>query len=225
MRVVYFSQFKRKKMQKQIKIAVIGGTGKSGQYLVKQLLERGFPIKLLLRSPEGFNIDNPLIEIVKGDARDAESVRSLIEGVQAIVSTLGQPKGESSIFSQATKNVIRAMAASHVSRYIVTTGLNVDVPWDNKNERVKMATEWMRAHYPETTGDKQLEYGELAKSPIEWTLVRLPLIDQTDMAGKVKVCLDDCPCDKISAASLAGFLVGQLTDVAYVRKAPFISNE
>jgi putative NADH-flavin reductase len=225
MRVVYFSQFKRKKMQKQIKVAVIGGTGKAGKYLVKHLLERGFFIKLLLRSPEAFNIVSPLIEIVKGDARDAASVRNLVEGVQIVISTLGQPKGEPSIFSPATKNVIRAMAACNVSRYIVTTGLNVDVPGDNKNERVKMATEWMRSHYPETTADRQLEYAELAGSGIDWTLVRVPLIELTDLTVNIRVCLDDCPGDGISATSLAEFLVTLVTDGTYGRKALFISNE
>ncbi|UWX54956.1 hypothetical protein NYZ99_19880 [Maribacter litopenaei] len=33
------------------KIAVIGGTGKSGTYLVKRLLDLETPLKLLLRNP------------------------------------------------------------------------------------------------------------------------------------------------------------------------------
>ncbi|MEM1136663.1 MAG: NAD(P)H-binding protein [Bacteroidota bacterium] len=84
-------------MTTQIKIAIIGGTGKSGKYLVKQLINQGIPFKMLLRNPDKFQSENPTIEVVKGDARDIEAIRTLIEGCGAILSTLGQPKGESSM--------------------------------------------------------------------------------------------------------------------------------
>src|SRR5450432_2806371 len=96
-------------MEQIIKVAVIGGTGKSGKYLVKQLISQGFHFKILLRNPEDFQIKSPLAGIIKGDARDYNSVRSLVDDCQAVISMLGQPKGESSIFSQATKNVIQSM--------------------------------------------------------------------------------------------------------------------
>src|SRR5215831_5061650 len=102
------------------KIAVIGGTGKSGTYLVKLLLSQGFHLKLLLRNPDSFQIKNPLIEVVKGDARMYEPIASVAEGCQAILSMLGQPRGEPSIFSQASKNVIRAFKQVDIERYIVT---------------------------------------------------------------------------------------------------------
>ena len=41
-----------------------------------------------------------------------------------------------------------------IGRYIVTTGLSVNTPSDHKNEKVKMATDWMYQNYPETTTDK-----------------------------------------------------------------------
>ncbi len=139
---------------KQFKLAILGGAGKSGKYLVKELLGQGYYFKLLLRNPENFQLKSPLIEILKGDARDYESVRALVNGCDAVISTLGQPRGEASIFSQATSNVIKAMAKYEIKRYIVTTGLNVDTPFDKKEPKTKMATEWMKSNYPKTTLDK-----------------------------------------------------------------------
>ena len=43
-------------MEQEIKIAVIGGNGKSGTYLVKELLSQGFHLNLLIRHPENFLI-------------------------------------------------------------------------------------------------------------------------------------------------------------------------
>ncbi len=116
------------------------------------------------------------------------------------------------------------MQSAGITRYVVTTGLNVDAPGDQKSGPVKAATEWMYANYPETTRDKQLEYECLSASDADWTLVRLPLIDLTDDVRPVEVSLTDCPGQKISARSLAEFLVGQLQDQTYVRKAPFIAD-
>lgn len=211
-------------MNQNSRIAIIGGTGKSGAYLVKQLLSRGFRLKLLLRNPEKMKLENPLIEIVKGDARNPESLLALVEGCQSIVSMLGQPKGEPPIFSQATTNVIRAMNHFGIDRYILTTGLNVDVADDVKGTKTKMATDWMSANFPETTNDKQVELKMLMNSNIHWTLVRLPLIIQTDERFPVSVSLYDCPGEKISATDLACFAIEQLSDTRYVRKAPFIAN-
>ncbi len=206
------------------KIAVIGGTGKSGTYLVKELLNRNIPIKLLLRTTSHFETTNPLVEIVRGDARNYESIYSLFEGCDAVISTLSQPVGEESIFSDAARNILQAMEAQGISRYVVTAGLNVDAIGDEKNEKVRFATDWMYQNYPKTTIDRQVEYELLAKSGIDWTMVRLPLIIQTDERFPVEVSLIDCPGEKISATDLAVFLVDQLSNEEYIRKSPFVAN-
>lgn len=205
-------------------IAVIGGTGKSGKYLVKKLLEKGFRIKMLLRNPDQLELHHPAIEKVKGDARNPADIALLLESCTAVLSTLGQPKGESSIFSTATKNVLNAMQKLNIKRYIVTTGLHVDTPSDYKNEQVQQATDWMWANYGPITADKQVEYEVLAQCKVDWTLVRLPLIEQTDVAKGIKVSLEDCPGDHISATDLANFLIEQLENSEYIGQAPFIAS-
>ncbi|MBY0435576.1 MAG: NAD(P)H-binding protein [Cyclobacteriaceae bacterium] len=211
-------------MQHKLKLAVLGGTGKAGKYLVKQLLNQGYPIRLLARNPDAVEIKSPLVEVVQGDARKFESIQALLKGCHAVISTLGQPKGEATIFSQATKNIIKAMNELNMQRYILVTGLNVDAPFDKKGEKTKMATDWMKTNYAETTTDKQLEFEALSKSNVNWTLVRLPLIHQTDERGKVVVSLEDCLGDKISATDLAHFLIDQLSVKTHSRSAPFIAT-
>ena len=211
-------------MQNNQKIAVIGGTGKSGKYLVRQLLNRGQALKLLVRDAKRSPFHHPLIELAEGDARHYAAVDALIRGCEAVISTLGQPKGESPIFSAATANTLRAMKEYGVKRYILTTGLNVDTPWDKKGIRTSAATEWMKVNYAATTTNKQLEYSLLTESDIEWTLVRLPLIELTDNESKMAVSLEDCPGEKISSMDLANFLIAQLAEITYWRKSPFLAN-
>ncbi|MEA5459389.1 NAD(P)H-binding protein [Arcicella sp. LKC2W] len=213
-------------MKQYTTIAVIGGTGKAGKYLVNQLVQRGFRLKLLIRNPETFQLKNPLIQVVEGNANNATDIHLLMQGCNTIISTLGlgQPSSETNIFSESTKNILLAMTNHQIQRYIVITGLNVNTPFDKKSPKTQFATDWMYANYPKTTADKQTEYDILSSSNVDWTLVRLPLIEQTDEKGNIKVSLEDCLEDKISATNLAEFLIEQLTDDRFIKQAPFIAN-
>jgi putative NADH-flavin reductase len=212
--------------QKINKIAVIGGSGKAGKYLIKQLLHEGYSIKVLIRNPERFPFQYASIEMITGDATHCESINALLKGADAVISTLGLglPPGEPTIFSLTTKHIIEAMNACGIKRYVVLTGLNVDTPEDKKGVKARLATDWMYRNFPKSTADRQLEYDMLAKSNIDWTLIRLPLIDQTDIRHEIAISLEDCPGDKISSTSLSHFLIQQLVDKTYIKKAPFISN-
>ena len=210
-------------MQQITNVAVIGGTGKAGTYLVQELINQGFRLKLLHR-PSTQVVKHPSVTPIVGDARHYSAIRLLAEGCQAIISTLGQPRDEAPIFSEATRHVLRAMHECKVHHYILITGLNVDTSADQKSTFTQQATSWMKTHYPDTTADKQEEYALLAASQFRWTLVRLPLIELTDERNELSVSLEDCPGDKVSATSLAHFLVKQLTSNQYVGQAPFVAN-
>ncbi|AMR33175.1 epimerase [Mucilaginibacter sp. PAMC 26640] len=211
-------------MPQNLKVAIIGGTGKAGKYVVKQLLSRNIPVKFLHRSPEELQIDNPLIQFIKGDARDYDALLELLKGCTAIINTVGQPIGEPPLFSDVTTKLLKAMAKLNIRRYISATGLNVDTPLDNKSAKTKFGTDWMYQHYPKTTRDKQVEYELLAASMLDWTLVRLPMIQQTDELPATITSLEDCPGDFISASSLGAWMTDQLTSDKFIRKAPFIAN-
>jgi len=215
-------------MIQKAKIAVIGGGGRTGQYVVGQLLEKGFLLKLLLRNPQDFHIKNSSIEIIKGDVLDLVAVGSLIEGCDAVISTVGQRQGEPLVASQATLNILEAIRKSRHSgrqiRYILVAGLNVDTPFDKKGPETQMATEWMKTNFPAIHDDRQKAYKILAESDLDWILVRVPFIEFTGDRAEVKADLEDSPGKKISAADIAGFLIGQLSDDAYLRKAPFIAE-
>lgn len=213
-------------MELNLKVAVLGGTGKAGKYLVNQLLAQSIPFKILVRNPEKLKTANPLIQVVNGDARDYESISALLEGCQAVISTLGlgQPPSKPHLFSQATNHILRAMHTHSILRYILITGLNVNTLHDKKSTKTQSATDWMYTHFPISTQDKQIEYEILAASKMDWTLVRLPLIEQTEESRKIQVSLEDCPGEKISATDLAHFLIEQLYSDKYVRQAPFVAN-
>ncbi|HEX9502935.1 MAG TPA: NAD(P)H-binding protein [Patescibacteria group bacterium] len=221
-------------MKQNIKVAVIGGTGKAGSYLVKELLSQKFNLKVLLRHPEqdslsrGFGslqlLSHPSVEIVTGDISDYETVRSLLAGCTVVISALGQKKEEPLISSLATSHIIRAMNEYAIRRYISITGLSLDLPGDKRSLLVREASAFMKHTFPVVMADKQKAFTILSGSNIDWTLVRLPFIIQTDDRGKWAIDLIDCPGDRIRTTDLANFLIKQISDRKFIRKAPFIAS-
>lgn len=206
-------------------IAVLGGGGRTGKFLIAELLKRGYSLKLLLRKPEEFTIRHSFIEIVQGDAVDPKAIGNLLKDCRAVISTIGQRPAEPLVACQATMNILSEMIENDIRRYIVMSGINVDTPFDKKGPQTLAATAYMKSNFPVIQEDRQKAYTLLASSTLDWTLVRVPMIEFTNSTGPLAVGVDDCPGRSISAGSIADFLANQLSDRRYLRQAPFIATE
>ncbi len=221
---ILLSYFIKKTMNPTSKIAVLGGGGRTGHFLINRLLDQGYACKVLLRQPDNFTIKSPFLEIQKGDATDPEAILSLCDGCVAVINTLSQRQGEALVASRATRNVLQAMTILGIKQYLLLAGINIDTPSDQKSEATLKATAWMKANYPEIQEDRQEAYRLLSDSDVDWTMVRVPFIEFKEAKGTIVVQEEDCPGNTISAGDIAAFLVALLQDNKYVRKAPFIAN-
>ncbi len=107
------------------KILVLGATGGTGRSIVTQALARGHDVAALVRSPEKASGLKGATLIV-GDARDETALRQALKGRNAVVSALGTPASpirEVTFLSTATRVLVDAMKAEHVSRLVCITGL------------------------------------------------------------------------------------------------------
>jgi len=211
-------------MNQHIKVAVIGGTGKAGKYVVKQIVARGFIVRAFVRNPQKLQ-GIGLVEIVPGDVLDYDSVLNLFNGCDAVISTLGQTKGEDPVFSSAAKNIVKAMEVFQIKRYIVLTGLTLDTESDKKGLKTKIQSMLMRLLFRKIILDKQGEYKILLESNLDWTIVRIPFLELTDNQKIIETSLEDCKGSGIGSSDLAIFIVDQISDKTYFRKAPFIWNK
>lgn len=217
------SNFYKEYMKNINKVAVLGGGGRTGNYLVNQLLKEGFSVKLLLRHPENFTIQNPGIEIIKGDALDLETIQLLFKDCQAVISTIGQRQGEPLVASAATRNILKVMEEHEIDRYVLLAGLNIDTPFDKKSAKTTAATEWMKTNFPIIQEDRQKAYDFLVKSNISWTQVRVPFIEFSDVSSDIAVNVEDCLGDKITAFDISKFMIQEMTASKFSRESPFIS--
>ena len=134
-------------MEQKSSIAVLGGGGRTGKFLVSELLSRGYPVKLLLRKPEDYPSDSQ-VDIVKGDATDPTAIRKLLNDCSAVINTVGQRKDEPLVASRATANIVDAMQDYGIRRYIVVGGINIETPFDEKGAQTRAATTWMKENFP-----------------------------------------------------------------------------
>jgi putative NADH-flavin reductase len=211
-------------MTKNSAIAILGGNGRTGKFVVSKFIEQQFPIRLLLRNCENFKTKHPLVEIIQGDATDPEAIDSLLVNCQAVINTIGQRNGEPLVAAKATGNILQAMNIHKLRRYIVLAGLNIDTPFDKKGSQTDAATTWMKTNFPEIQEDRQKAYAMLLDSDVDWSMVRVPMIQYTGGKNKYTVSTIDCPGTSITAGDIADFLFQQLEETRYIRQAPFISN-
>ncbi|WP_242288718.1 SDR family oxidoreductase [Bacillus cereus group sp. BfR-BA-01319] len=211
-------------MESTNKIAILGANGKAGKFLVNEALEKGYQVKILTRNSNNMTITNENLETIIGDARDFSSIRELLQGCQAVINAVGQPKNESYIFSTVTKHILEAMKEFEIKRYILISGGSLDVTGDQKGIVNKMGATLFKAFLSKMMQDKYKELQTIQGSDVDWTIVRLPFVMEGKSIGNIKESLVDMPGIKIQNSDIAPFVIKQINSERYVGKCSFISN-
>jgi len=206
------------------KIAVLGGTGKSGKFIVEELIRSGIQVKMLVRSAETTPLMHPLVEVVTGSARNHSNIQRLLIGCNGVISALGPTMGETDTCSVAVRHVTMVMKQLNIKRYIEIAGLGLTVPGDKKRLISRLTSWGIQKFSPATVNDRQIGYHILSASNREWTIIRCPSIELTEVRRVLKVSLTDSPGLKVSAGDLAAFIVSQLSKSDYFRKCPFVAS-
>jgi putative NADH-flavin reductase len=74
-------------------VLVIGASKGIGLETVKAALEASHTVRAMARSAGRIRIRNPNLERISGDALDHTAVKAALEGVDAVVQTLGVAAG------------------------------------------------------------------------------------------------------------------------------------
>ena len=107
-----------------IKVAVLGGTGNMGKHFVRQALDAGHNLRLLVRNASKVEPrEHPKIEVVVGDATKPEDVAKVVAGVDVVVSCLGNV-GKYRIMEKSFNNILAAAATQQkVPRCLLVTSI------------------------------------------------------------------------------------------------------
>ncbi len=108
-------------------ILVVGGTGRLGGGIARALLDKGRPVRVLVR--EGANFDDARAELVRGDLKDLGSLQEACQGVDVVVTTanaIAPRRAEDSIESvdqAGNRNLIAAATSEGVGHFVFVSVL------------------------------------------------------------------------------------------------------
>jgi uncharacterized protein YbjT (DUF2867 family) len=209
-------------------VALLGGTGMVGGYLLQDALARGFDVRVLARTPAKLDAFADQITVVQGDARDPAAIAALLHGSDVVISALGPVKGDGeaarTINTTATRNVLQAMEDTGVSRYLVVSGAAVVMPGDQRDLLGWWIRTLARIGLSDALQDKQAEYALLAASDADWVLVRCPLIDAQAFRQQPMVSTLTPPAFRVRAGEVSRFIFEQVDSAQYVREGPFLGT-
>lgn len=214
--------------QRELTIALLGGTGMVGGFIIQEALDQGYKVRALARSPAKLSHLKDRITIVEGDAREASVIDELLRGSDVVVSALGPVRADGDaalmVSTIATGHIIDLSPGHDIQRYILVSGGGVDVPGDDRNFTGWLMQKMVSVALADTLNDKQAEYELLAASSLRWTLVRCPRIVAEPFLEPPVASLVTPTAFNLRAGDLAWFIVNEIGSDEFVGAAPFLNN-
>ena len=207
------------------KIVILGATGPTGRHIVHQAVSRGYDVTILARSPEKA-VGLKGAKLVLGDARDEAALRQALKGRAAVISALGTPASPFravTLLSTATRALVHAMAAEHVSRLVAITGVGAG------DSRGHGGALFDHAIFPlllrRVYEDKNRQEDIIRASGLDWTIVRPTILTNKEATKTVRALTDlqDFHGGNISREDVATFVLDQVSSDAWRHQSPLIS--
>jgi nucleoside-diphosphate-sugar epimerase len=212
-----------------MQVTVFGATGGIGRHVVGQLLAAGHDVVAYARTPAKLNRDDPRLRVVTGELADRDRVLEAIQGSDAVISALG-PSLKRGVpgtpVTDGTRNIIAAMHATGVRRFVGLATPSVPDPRDQPTLKVRVLPVLANLVFPGALRDLRGMTQAVTDSGLDWTIARIS--NPTDKPATGTVRAGFLGVDKVGFAmtrtDIATFLTRQLTDATYHHGAPAISN-
>lgn len=175
-----------------MRVLIAGATGTVGQHVIRQALDRGHEITAIARRPEALSIEHPHLRTVAADILDPDAVEPLLDGVDAVISTvgIGTSKQPTTLYSEGTRNLVNAMARQGVSR-IVTISSEVADHWAHQSLlKLWVVLPLLQRFLGATYDDMRRMDIVLWESGAEWTTVRAPYIRDRAGTTNYRIAID-----------------------------------
>jgi putative NADH-flavin reductase len=208
-----------------MKLAIFGASGKTGLHLVSQALEMGHEVTVLARRPSKVTLSHTRLMTIQGNILDAGSVEATIQGSDAVVSALG-PIGNTPELqiSQGMSHILSVMKKHNVRRLIVAAGAGIRDPQDKPKLIDHVFGLLLHLLSKHAVKDMERTIDLVRQSDRDWTVVRVPRLNDNPTQDKLRVGYLQDITTNLSRADMAAFMLSQLTNTAYIRQAPAISN-
>ncbi len=211
-----------------MKILVVGANSGLGRQVVALALAAGHEVTAFVRNPETFLVQHANLSIAQGDIFSLETVELAVRGHDAILAGVGvkpSPGKKTTVYSQGVANLITAMEKQSVRRLIWVSTAAIDPESVGKLGFVfEYIVEPILLKNIYT--DVKLSEEALQRTSLDWILIHPTRLNDGPHTGIYKVGEHLPPGyhgEEISRADVADFMLKQLTDDTYLRKAATVT--
>jgi nucleoside-diphosphate-sugar epimerase len=219
-----------------MRILVLGGTGPTGQAVIREALAHSHIVVVYARSPEKLSEDissNPSVVIIKGQLSDSDNVSKAMEGVHAVISALGPKVTKGPLYPSGTplahaySSIIDIMHKHNVKRLIALGTASIKDPNDKFDSKfwalINAVATLARNAYKEMVAIGEVIRAEGDK--LVWTIARVPVLGSQDSKEVVAGYVGDGKTGVfLTRAAFGAFLIQELEKNEWSRKAPLISS-
>jgi putative NADH-flavin reductase len=207
-------------------VLIIGASKGIGLEATRQALEGGHRVRALARSVVGKALSAPNLESIQGDALDRRDVEAALDGIDAVIQTLGVSSlGDLfrpvDLFSSATGILLSAMEARAMKRLICVTGFGAgdSRPSISPLQRLPFQIMFGRAY-----ADKSEQERLIRNSSLEWTIARPGVLTNGKRTRRYRILREASEWRNgiISRSDVADFLVRQIDDRTCIHRTPVL---
>jgi uncharacterized protein YbjT (DUF2867 family) len=210
-------------------VVIFGANGQTGRLLTRRVLDAGHAAVAVTRRPEEFPITDPNLTVAGADVRDGSALVDVVDGADAVLSTLGVPFSLRPIdtYSVGIRNIVAAMDKTEVRRLVVVSSTGaypypgrVDTPLS-----LRLIEPVITRTIGKTTYDDQRRTETIVRdSGLDWTIVRPSgLFDLPEPTNYITGEVD--PVGGYTARiDLADYMVSLAGDPTAVGKAVVVST-
>lgn len=207
-----------------MKIAIFGATGKTGIEVVKQALDQGHQVTVMVRDASRLPSFSKEVTIITGDFSNLDAVKTTVRGQDAVVCTLGSNElyKNSGFRAFATDKIIAAMKDGGTTRLVVMSSMGIGESWHGLPLFTKAL---FKLVMPAARADHEAQEKVVKESQLDWTIIRpsgltnVPNVSTYDFGKDIKP-----KTSRISRANVADLILKVIDSNAHVHESLTISN-
>jgi uncharacterized protein YbjT (DUF2867 family) len=217
-----------------MKILLLGATGRTGKYVVDEVLQRGYELNCLVRDAQRIKTVHERLKVFEGMPEKLSDVEQAIKNCEAIVNVLNISRNSDFpwaklrtpplFLSNVMKTVIELGEIYNVKRIIACSAWGAA---ETKND----LPGWFRwlidnSNIGHTYRDHERQEKLLMSSHLLWTIVRPAGLTNFKKYQEIIESYNNKPKPgmTINRISLAKYIVEAITDERLIHKVPTISG-
>lgn len=205
-----------------MKLLIFGASGATGRLVVSAALAKGHAVTAFVRTPSKLAVSHENLRVIVGDVADQQAVERSVAGHEAVFSCLGVgvPLKHDPAVVAGIGFIVDAMQRTGPARLIYLSFLGV------RDSRRQLGPLLGGVIVPlvlrREVADHEAKEKLIVQSSLDWTIVRPPKLTNGAATGEFRHgngIQATSLLPTLARADVAAFMLGQLDDTTYSRKA------